>query len=259
MITSASYSVLRDAGRTAIASDPFPHLVRQPALDEDLYSELAAAFPSADVFLEGEAAVENNRYYQYSAAESLADARIAEVWKEFIRYHVSAEFFSEVAALFPLLAKVAGAAPRTSVRFAEPMADVALDCQFFYCSPARVASTTSRTPHVDRELALFGGMLYFRLPGDCSAGADLELFRLRDGARREYGVNRAVPPASIERVKTISYAANTLVLFPNGPDAIHGVSPRAMSPHPRRHVNFMAQLPTKAFDISAWSTETRRA
>lgn len=243
-------SVLKNASRATVDRDPFPHIVLQPALDDDLYAELAASFPAEELFRESET-FESNRYYQYSATESLADARVAAVWKEFIRHHVSAEFFAEVSALFP---ELAGAAGRTSIRFAEPIADVALDCQFFYCSPAVVDATTSRAPHIDRELALFGGMLYFRLPGDRSTGADLELFRLRDGAKREYGVNRAVPLDSLERVKTIPYAPNTFVLFINGPDAIHGVSPRSIAPHPRLHVNFMAQRPVKAFDISEWST-----
>ncbi|HWW60972.1 MAG TPA: hypothetical protein VN181_06370, partial [Thermoanaerobaculia bacterium] len=108
-------------------------------------------------------------------------------------------------------------------------------------------ATTSRSPHIDREVAAFGGMLYFRLPDDRSRGADLELFRLRDGAKREYGVNRAVPLESLERVKTIAYAPNMLVLFQNGRDSIHGVSPRSATPHPRLHINFMAQFPAKLF------------
>lgn len=253
MISSCVYSVLRNVTHAAIDPDPFPHVVRQPALDEDLYAELAASFPPDGLLLAG-ATAENNRYYQYSAAESLADPRVSDVWKEFIRYHVSAQFFEEVVALFPQLENIAGRSPRTSVRFAEPMADVALDCQFFYCSPAIADATTSRSPHIDREVAAFGGMLYFRLPEDRASGADLDLFRLRGGARREYGVNRAVPADSIERVKTIPYAPNTFVLFPNSPDSIHGVSPRAMTPHPRLHVNFMAEVRTKLFDISPWST-----
>jgi hypothetical protein len=92
-------------------------------------------------------------------------------------------------------------------------------------------------------------MLYFRLPEDRSSGANLELFRLRDGAKREYGVNRALPIESLERVKTIAYAPNTLVVFQNGPDSIHGVSPRSATPHPRLHINFMAQFPAKLFNI----------
>jgi hypothetical protein len=92
-------------------------------------------------------------------------------------------------------------------------------------------------------------MLYFRLPEDRSSGANLELFRLRDGAKREYGVNRALPIESLERVKTFAYAPNTLVVFQNGPDSIHGVSPRSATPHPRLHINFMAQFPEKFFNI----------
>jgi len=37
------------------------------------------------------------------------------------------------------------------------------------------------------------------------------------------------------------------VLFQNGRDSIHGVSPRSATPHPRLHINFMAQFPAKLF------------
>ncbi|HWW63065.1 MAG TPA: hypothetical protein VN181_16945, partial [Thermoanaerobaculia bacterium] len=71
-------SILKNVRPASVDRDPFPHVVQQPAVDEDLYAELAASFPPPEVFLEG-AAAENNRYYQYSAAESLADARVADV------------------------------------------------------------------------------------------------------------------------------------------------------------------------------------
>lgn len=228
--------------------EPFPHVVVQPALDEGLYRELAAAFPPEDVFLAGKVA-EGNRYYQYRAAKSLANPNIAAVWREFVRYHTSAAFFAEVVELFGL-EELRGT--ETSVRFAEPMAGAALDCQFFYCTPPRVPATTSRSPHIDREVAVFGGLLYFRLEDDRSTGGDLELFRLK-GEEREYGHNRAVPRELLEPVKTIRYAPNTFVLFLNSPESIHGVTPRSMTPFPRLHMNFVAELPVKRFDISRWS------
>lgn len=243
-------SVLARARRADVVREPFPHVVIQPALDPELYAELARSFPPAELFLAGREA-EGNRYYQYRAAKIVQNPNIAEAWREFVRYHTSAEFFGEVIELFGLdeLRETA-----TSVRFAEPMAAAALDCQFFYCTPPTVPATTSRAPHIDREVAVFGGLLYFRLDGDESTGGDLELFRLK-GEAREYGHNRAVPRELLEHVKTIRYSPNTFVLFLNTPESIHGVSPRSMTPYPRLHVNFVAELAVKRFDISPWSAQ----
>ena len=49
-------------------------------------------------------------------------------------------------------------------------------------------------------------------------------------------------PRLMERMKTIPYAANRLVFFIHSPDALHGVSARSATPHPRLHVNFLAEL-----------------
>lgn len=246
MASAPQCSVLGSATPADVVREPFPHIVRQPALDPALYAELAASFPPASLFLGG-AAPENNRYYPMPAAKSLADPRVPLIWKEFIRYHVSAASFLEVAALFQW-SSATQATPPVALRGAGEKDDLAssstkivLDCQFYYCSPVFSAGTTSRAPHVDRPVALYGGLLYFRLAEDRSEGGDLELYRFR-GAEREYGVNRAVPPRLIERVKTIPYAANTLVLFANTPTAIHGVSPRAVTRHPRLHINFLAEV-----------------
>ena len=99
-----------------------------------------------------------------------------------------------------------------------------MECQFAWCEP--VSTVSSSAPrHLDRAVSLFAGLLYFRLDGDDSTGGDLQLY---DGAHP---------------VKTIPYRANTLVFFVNSPRAFHGVTPRSVTPWPRLHVNFVAEVP----------------
>ena len=51
-----------------------------------------------------------------------------------------------------------------------------------------------------------------------------------------------LPAESVECVATIPYQPNLLVFFPQGIDAIHGVSVRQPTPHFRRYVFLTAEL-----------------
>ncbi|HUP60952.1 MAG TPA: hypothetical protein VNA69_11085 [Thermoanaerobaculia bacterium] len=252
-----THSVLRGLTPDRIDRDPFPHVVVDEALDPALYRELEAALPPAETLLRGRA-MENNTPYRYSAEHILAEG--SPRWREFARLHTSAAFFADVVALFgdtirtlhPALEARAGKRleeMKSSIRFVEPFADVALDCQITYGSPVTRATRCHRV-HVDRQVALYAGLLYFRRSGDDSSGGDLELYRFRGNART-YDEGRYVDDALVERVKTIPYAANRLAFFIHSPEALHGVSVRSVTPHPRLHVNFIAEFRAKVWELAA--------
>ena len=257
------HSVLARAGQGQICDDPFPHLVVCEALDPDYYRELAAAFPAAEIILDGRNPVSNSNF-RYAASAILGDARISALWRDFTRYHVSQEFFDEVRALFESRIRVlhprlesSVAKPlsdwQSSVRFREPIRDIALECQFTYGAPVDVRSRTIG-PHVDREVALYAGLLYMRDDHDDSEGGDLELYRWNRGAPAFDAGSRRVPDERVTRCKTIRYASNTLVFFLHSPHALHGVSPRSPTKFPRRHINFVGELATPVFDLSGMVT-----
>jgi len=279
-------SVLHRVTAEQIEPHPFPHLVIDDAVEPELYRELAATMPPAEMILRGRIA-ENNTPYRLSAHDMLLGQRTADsgqqendendaasrapvvccplsavrmaAWREFIRLHTSKEFFDDVVrvfggtirALHPELESRTGAldALRTSIRYAEPFADAALDCQITWGSPVR-ESTRCHRVHVDRQLALYAGLLYMRRPEDDSRGGDLELYRFRSRPR-VFEPGRYVDDALVERVKTIPYAANRLVFFIHSSDALHGVSARSATPHPRLHVNFLAELQEMFWELAA--------
>jgi hypothetical protein len=252
-------SVLARAHQAEIIDDPFPHLVVQEALDPDYYRQLAADFPSAEIILNGRAPVSNSNF-RYAASAILDDARISVLWREFTRYHVSQEFFNEVRAMFEsrirmlhpkLETSVAKSLSdwQSSVRFREPVRDIALECQFTYGAPVDILSR-SIGPHVDREVALYAGLFYMRDDHDDSEGGDLELYRFNTGIPAFDVGSRRVPDERVTRCKTIRYASNTLVFFLHSPHALHGVSPRSPARFPRRHVNLVGELATQVFDLS---------
>jgi len=237
------HSILHGLTRADVDPHPFPHVVVDGALPEALYRELEASMPPDEVLLRGREVV-NNTPYHFSAQRILS-ADVAPVWRKFVRRHTSREFFAEVVRLFG--AAIDPDRVRTGVRYVTPPRQFALDCQIVYGSPV-TTPTRCHPVHVDRQVALYAGLLYFRRPGDDSTGGDLELYRFR-GPRRAYDAARCVDDSLVERVKTIPYAANRLVLFLHSAEALHGVSVRSVTPHPRLHVNVLAEAGQKLWEL----------
>jgi hypothetical protein len=221
--------------KAPIQREPFPHVVIDDALDASLYRELVATMPPDEALLRGRA-LENNTTYRTSAEWLLREA--PRCWRELAEHYTSRAFFAEVLALFGEWLPGFHDA-RTGIRFAEPFEDVALDCQLMWGSPVTHLSRPHPV-HLDRSRALFAGLLYFRRDDDDSRGGDLELYRWR-GDVRSYDEQRIVPDSFVEKVKTIPYAANRLVMFPQSENALHAVSIRSVTKHPRLHVNFLAE------------------
>jgi len=248
-------SILHKATAASVVSEPFPHVVIDDALEPELYRALAASFPDERSFI-GNGAIQNNCNYRIPGQDLIRNTSYAKVWRELSAHHTSNEFFREVTAVFgdairslhPALERGIGKRledAATNVRYAEPMADFAMDCQITWTSPVRRRSSSAPC-HVDREVALYAGMLYMRPPDDRADGGDLELYRFRPGQRR-YNGDRSVDLRRVETVKRIGYAANRLVFFIHSPDSIHGVTQRSPTPLPRLHINFIAEAREKIF------------
>ncbi len=121
-----------------------------------------------------------------------------------------------------------------------PASWIALDARIEINCPVTVASS-SRGPHLDTPNRIYSGLFYLRHPEDDSTGGDLQLFRWKDGPVSWIDAYE-LPPDRVECVATIPYRPNLLVFFPQGIDAIHGVSARQPTPHFRRYVFITAEL-----------------
>lgn len=81
--------------------------------------------------------------------------------------------------------------------------------------------------HLDSGDKFIVGLWYFKHPDeeeDC--GGDLLLMN-----------------PSTKDFKLVKYEANTLVIFPNTPNAWHAITPRKPSKYPRRYVNLLLESP----------------
>ena len=265
-------SVLHKARKEDLRLQPFPHLVLHDALPADYYDQLARVYPSTELITD-QADLKNNFLYLKSAVDTINDESIDPLWRDFFSYHCSTDFYHEVLRLWGhIIAKIypdpEGIFGRafdeftTGVRRAgasenqeNKKEDIQLDCQFGVNSPAR-AVTSVRGPHTDSKYKLFAALLYFRLPEDDSTGGELEFYRYSDD---KYGFSPSgriaydfventgiatleeIDARFVEKADVIPYSGNTLVMWLNTPYSLHGVSPRAVTPHVRRYVNFLGE------------------
>lgn len=261
-------SILSRASRVDLVTQPYPHLVIQNALAPEVYAELEAHFPKDEIILHGRAA--QDRWFDYPACKVVDDKRISPVWREFFGYHVSKVFFDELVALAgpDLLALHPNLESRAGRRLADfsaamrpggkadplaPGADVSMECQFYlnYTTTPRVV----RGPHVDRPSELFAALLYFRREDDDSVGSDLEICEAsvplcpHSGAVNISELPAEIAPERVRTVRSVRYAANTLVLFLNSAQSIHAVSPRSPTRVPRRHINFCCDVRFDLFEL----------
>ena len=253
------HCVLARARQSQIVDEPFPHLVIHEVLEPHYYRQLAVEFPSAEIILDSRTPASNSNV-RYPASAILDDERISPLWAENSPAPTSPRTSSTgfVPVFEPILRELHPGLEssvgkplsdwQTSIRFREPIRDIALDCQFTYGTPVDVRSR-SIGPHVDREVALYAGLFYMRDDDDDSEGGDLELYRFNPGSEVFDPGSRRVPDERVTRCKTIRYASNTLVFFPHSPRALHGVSPRSPTTFPRRHINIIGELATPVFDL----------
>jgi len=254
-------SVLRKAKPSDVRLKPFPYLAITNCLDIDLYSELSRTYPSDRLIAElnreriPEGLAGNNIRTDISAAKALANRlEIANVWLDFIEYHVSNDFYREVLHVFeepinlyyPWLSQLIGPLDqaRSGVRF-DPRNDkypISLDCQIGINTPSNAKSSVIEA-HTDSPEELFAGLLYFKQNTDQAGGGDLELYRWKHPRRFCRGFTGHLADKDlINKVGKLKCEANTLVFFLNTIDSVHGVTPRDPSTVSRRLVNIIGEV-----------------
>jgi hypothetical protein len=247
--------LLANVRREDILDQPFAHFSSSNILSAEAYAALEAGFPSLDMILDGRS-VGSNQAVRMTIKQVLNDRRISPLWREFFEYHTSADYWRSVVQLFG--DRLRRAFPDLEARIGRRYedwrvvprgfageADIHLDCQFVMNTPVTEVGSV-KTAHVDLCDKIFSALFYFRDERDNAAGGDFELYRWRRSSPR-FARHRALD-GDVEKVKTVRYAANTYACFLNSDQAVHGVSPRGITDIPRRYINFIAELPIKAFE-----------
>lgn len=250
----AVHSVLEGVTPDDLQDFGFPVLIRANALPEDYFLALAESYPDYGSLPGSEGRKKNTRY-RWEAERCLAYPAMPEIWRRFIAYHSSHAFFDEVRRIFgaallrqhPGLQRNFGKALedfsvglRRQDKRGDPRNledDIVLDVQLSW-NPPVAKPAAPRGPHLDNPNKMYNSLLYFRDPEDSSNGGDLTFHRLKQPGYPRPKASR-IDASTVTEIATVPYAANTLVLFVNAPQAIHSVSPRSVSPATRRFVAIM--------------------
>ena len=247
--------MLEGVAPSAVMTDPYPHHTRENAVPAELYRQLEAEFPNIETILNGRGGVGSNVAVRMTVKQVLGDKRISPLWRDFFEYHTSGDYWREVTRLFgghfrkafPKLEEQLGRRFedwRVVPRGFGGEADIRLDCQFVMNTPVTEV-TSVKTPHVDLCDKIFSALFYFRDPRDQVAGGDLDIYAWKRSPR--FIKHRSIE-RDVEMVKSVPYGPNTYLCFLNSENAVHGVSPRGITDVPRRYINFIAELPVKAFE-----------
>jgi len=250
-----------------VITEPFPHIVIKDALDEELCAKLMAEYPSIDTLKESKdnipTTTSSNVRFHYIAEDTFNDEQISSTWKEFIQLHSSNLFFQQFIELFkdhilqmyPNFEQDYGSfeSLTSGVRKIDTFenSDVLLDALICVNTPVTTRPTSVRSAHIDFPDKLFTGLFYLRDPKDDSTGGDLELYKFKNGKIQGFRSN-ALTGYAVECCKKIKYECNVLVLFLNSIYAVHGVTTRSLTEHPRYFVNLVGEVKKPLFDNSKY-------
>lgn len=227
-----------------ICTDPFPHVIIQYPYLRSWHVALKEAFPPWEQLAGGDP--EPNKAHRCNASQVIGSPA-GRFTQEFFTYHTSAEWVSDVASVLPDLQWLTSL--QTGVRHTGDH-ELSLDCQFVINTPS-VGGTTVRDPHVDNPCEAFAALWYFRDNADAGTeGGELVLYDCDEVQyhRSKYGKG-SVDPKYLTPAKTIQPKSNMFILFQNGPTAVHGVTPRAASEHPRMYINIIGEVQKPLFSL----------
>lgn len=252
-------SILQSAKKEHVRLHPFPHIVLPSCLPDSIYRELEESYPSDELICRLDSARRpkpgENKRVDISANSFLKNKKtLPSIWLDFVQYHTSRDFFLEVLDLFgeaihasyPDLEDRIGrlAELQAGVRFCEKTDThpLSLDCQVGINTPGSSTSTVIG-PHTDSPDELYAGLLYFRREDDAAEGGHLDLYSWVDPHTKIFRDNHKVADYTmLKHEATILSSANTLVMFINTVDSVHGVSPRSPSTVSRRLVNVIGEV-----------------
>lgn len=246
-------SVLNQVSSSHMRLDPFPHLVIENALPVEDYQRLEASFPPLDAILgfPSKNGLASNRRYTMSSWPLLLRDDVVSCWKEFLQRHVGQQFLAQVFAQFAghwderLVSLLEHAVSHDDVglllRDAHRSGRVLLDARVEINNPVSKVASSARGVHLDTPNRLYSGLFYLRSEEDDSIGGELELFTWKEPPPPNIDVFE-LPVEMVEKVGSIPYRANQLVLFPQSMLALHGVGVRHPTPHIRRYVFITAEI-----------------
>lgn len=245
---------------SAIVREPFPHVVIEDVLPQELADQLAFEVPPLGAFVRGRRFPDNLKIRR-GGVELMADGELAPVWRAMVERHLTRAcsaamlrlFADDIAREHPALAERLGPheAWHIGVRGRDTHRDHAalVEAQLVYHTPVMGPPCTERGPHVKGATKLIESQLYVRPVGESHLGADLELYAIRPGFAPQFDIGQQTEHEYLRLARTVPYANNVLVAWVNTPRSIFQVSLRGPTPHPYRFFGVLLDLAAPLFEL----------
>jgi len=224
--------------------EPFPHIIIEDALPEKDINMLLSEIEKADSLIDYDSSRLQPRY---QLSESDMKENNLDASAEFCRIHSSNEFIHSVFDIFEPFIKT------NLPNLPEEIKDVAsATTSFIKNVPPISKSYSPRKPHVDNFKDIFAFLFYIKPKSSCVAGGNLQIYKFKD---KFHGFDRSqttdyhyLPSKDLELCKEVQYKNNTLVLFLDGINTIHGVEPLEPGSTPRYYFTGGAQFNHPCYD-----------
>ena len=252
-------SLLGNVAESDVSSHPYPCVVVRNVLDDEHCQWLVQQFPTIATVTKGRNEG-NNKRFSYPCLKAQNDPRVADIWKQLVKQHVSQQFLDDlirvfgkhIRATYPSFEMEFGRLDelRAGLRGVDTFddADILLDAMICVNTPVKRRPSSVRSPHVDLPNKLFAGLFYLRVDDDDSHGGALELYAARDGIQPRYE-GQFTSRRFLDVVRTVEYERNVLVLFVNSPKSLHGVTVHSVTRHPRLFLTLVGEVRKPLFTL----------
>jgi hypothetical protein len=230
-----------------IKTEPYVHALGK--LPDKLQSELAESWPDKNEVLRGRNG--DNVLFQYQAKDSLRENYLKPIWREFIEYHTSREFFDELFAWCPnfdekikQLLRFQYPTRKTGVRFVDKT-PIQMESQFAIDTPV-IKNFVVKPMHLDSPTEFYKFLLRFPSNG-YDPGGVLEIGKWKIGRKMRFIKNTKFfsDKNAFDVVATIPNTG--IIFFLNGPNALHGVDKRSPNGLYRRYFNIVGETNIRVF------------
>ena len=253
-------SLLSKISPDQIITEPFPHVVVENALDDQLCRQLMREFPPVETFTQGQP-VRSNQKIIYPGARALRNPDLSELWRSLILDHLQPSIWGESLRLFR--PHLLNAYPDFEERFGKldemttgirniddfSQCDVLLDSELVIHTPVVDEPCVERGPHLKTRVKPFAAYLYLRPDEDDSQGSDHVLYSIKPGGSLLFDQVQATDPELLVVEKVIPYRQNTFIIFLNTPESIQGLTMRSVSRVPLMMFHFLAEMREPLFSI----------
>lgn len=254
-------SLLQNYDKSNFFIDPFPHVIIDNALPENIYEELEKHVPN-DLINQTDLELNNHRTNVFP--DQLKDNLKYNIWFDFLAYHNSISFYEEFISIFKneinklypnlineqkkkLLQKDNIKTMRNKDA-AVIKKNETLFTSIYGCNTPVKVPTSVVQPHLDHYNKFNFGLYYLRPEEDKSEGGDLVIYKWKE----DYGNFKKKNIIFTEKwtnmhehvkpVKTVKYKKNCVIFGINTINSLHGVTVRKKTTHIRQLAYFSTAL-----------------